>query len=123
MFAPQTSVFSFAKACALALALALLSFMVHFFYGFPDRSSSQCPACPAGTMLQVFGQNVSRSQGHKAQLNNITSAKAVSEIIRSTLGPCAMLKMILDPMGGIVMTNDGNCILARRARHCVCVYA
>jgi len=22
-----------------------------------------------------------------------------------------MLKMLLDPMGGIVMTNDGNCIL------------
>eukprot|EP00667_Euglena_gracilis_P007181 EG_transcript_7252 len=62
-------------------------------------------------MLQVFGSNVSRNQGHKAQLNNITSAKAVSEIIRTTLGPCAMLKMILDPMGGIVITNDGNCIL------------
>ena len=27
------------------------------------------------------------------------------------LGPKAMLKMILDPMGGIVMTNDGNAIL------------
>lgn len=22
-----------------------------------------------------------------------------------------MLKMLLDPMGGIVITNDGNCIL------------
>ena len=37
--------------------------------------------------------------------------QAVSDIIRSTLGPRSMLKMLLDPMGGIVMTNDGNCIL------------
>ena len=37
--------------------------------------------------------------------------KAVSDIIRTTLGPRSMLKMLLDPMGGIVITNDGNCIL------------
>ena len=37
--------------------------------------------------------------------------KAVANIIRTTLGPRSMLKMILDPMGGIVITNDGNAIL------------
>ena len=42
---------------------------------------------------------------------NITAAKAVSDIVISTLGPRSMLKMLLDPMGGIVMTNDGNAIL------------
>lgn len=31
--------------------------------------------------------------------------------MRTTLGPRSMLKMLLDPMGGIVMTNDGNAIL------------
>ena len=31
--------------------------------------------------------------------------------MRSTLGPKSMLKMLLDPMGGIVITNDGNAIL------------
>lgn len=35
----------------------------------------------------------------------------MSDIIRTTLGPRSMLKMLLDPMGGIVMTNDGNAIL------------
>jgi len=35
----------------------------------------------------------------------------VADIIRTTLGPRAMLKMLLDPMGGIVITNDGHCIL------------
>ena len=35
----------------------------------------------------------------------------MADIIRTTLGPRAMLKMLLDPMGGIVITNDGHCIL------------
>ena len=35
----------------------------------------------------------------------------VADIIRSCLGPKAMLKMLLDPMGGIVLTNDGHAIL------------
>lgn len=37
--------------------------------------------------------------------------QAVSDVVRTTLGPRSMLKMLLDPMGGIVMTNDGNAIL------------
>eukprot|EP00954_Amorphochlora_amoebiformis_P002312 181806-Amorphochlora_amoeboformis.AAC.1 len=52
-----------------------------------------------------------REQGRKAQLGNISAAQAVAGIVRTTLGPRAMLKMILDPMGGIVLTNDGNAIL------------
>lgn len=37
--------------------------------------------------------------------------QTVSDIVRTCLGPRAMLKMLLDPMGGIVLTNDGNAIL------------
>ena len=59
----------------------------------------------------VLNQNTKREQGKKAQLGNIAAAKAVADTIRTTLGPRSMLKMILDPMGGIVMTNDGNAIL------------
>ncbi|KAJ6166888.1 hypothetical protein N7470_002335 [Penicillium chermesinum] len=52
-----------------------------------------------------------RQVGRRAQLSNITAAKTVADIIRSCLGPKAMLKMLLDPMGGIVLTNDGHAIL------------
>lgn len=52
-----------------------------------------------------------RQSGREAQIQNITAAKAVADIIRSCLGPKAMLKMLLDPMGGIVLTNDGHAIL------------
>jgi T-complex protein 1 subunit gamma len=37
--------------------------------------------------------------------------KAIADIVRTTLGPRSMLKMLLHPMGGIVLTNDGNAIL------------
>jgi T-complex protein 1 subunit gamma len=35
----------------------------------------------------------------------------MADIISTTLGPRSMMKMIMDPMGGIVMTNDGHAIL------------
>jgi len=61
--------------------------------------------------VMVLNQKTQRQTGREAQLSNISAAKAVANIIRTTLGPQSMLKMLLDPMGGIVMTNDGNCIL------------
>jgi len=63
------------------------------------------------TPILVLNQNTKRESGRKAQLANIKAAKAVADIVRTTLGPRSMLKMLLDPMGGIVMTNDGNAIL------------
>jgi len=39
------------------------------------------------------------------------AGKAVADIVRTTLGPRAMLKMLLDANGSIVLTNDGNAIL------------
>jgi T-complex protein 1 subunit gamma len=59
----------------------------------------------------VLNTNTQRETGRKAQQANIMAAKAIADIIRTCLGPCAMLKMVLDAMGGIVMTNDGNAIL------------
>lgn len=44
-------------------------------------------------------------------MGNVTAAKAIADVIRTCLGPRSMLKMLMDPMGGIVMTNDGNAIL------------
>jgi T-complex protein 1 subunit gamma len=43
--------------------------------------------------------------------SNIAAPHAVADMIRLTMGPWSMLKMLLDPMRGVVITNDGNCIL------------
>eukprot|EP00521_Asterionellopsis_glacialis_P009378 CAMPEP_0195285812 /NCGR_PEP_ID=MMETSP0707-20130614/3512_1 /TAXON_ID=33640 /ORGANISM="Asterionellopsis glacialis, Strain CCMP134" /LENGTH=557 /DNA_ID=CAMNT_0040345365 /DNA_START=42 /DNA_END=1715 /DNA_ORIENTATION=+ len=61
--------------------------------------------------VMVLNQKTQRQTGRQAQLSNVAAARAVADIIRTTLGPRSMLKMLLDPMGGIVITNDGNCIL------------
>jgi len=65
----------------------------------------------AGQPVLVLNKNAKRDMGRKAQLTNIQAGKTIASIVRTTLGPRAMLKMLLDPMGGIVMTNDGNAIL------------
>ncbi|XP_065200674.1 T-complex protein 1 subunit gamma [Planococcus citri] len=65
---------------------------------------------PSAPVL-VLSSNTKRESGKKVQLENIGAAKAIADVIRTCLGPQAMLKMLMDPMGGIVMTNDGNAIL------------
>ncbi|XP_038070897.1 T-complex protein 1 subunit gamma-like [Patiria miniata] len=64
-----------------------------------------------GQPILVLNQNTKRESGRKVQLGNVTAAKTIADVIRTCLGPRAMLKMLMDPMGGIVMTNDGNAIL------------
>uniref|UniRef100_A0A224XHT7 T-complex protein 1 subunit gamma n=1 Tax=Panstrongylus lignarius TaxID=156445 RepID=A0A224XHT7_9HEMI len=59
----------------------------------------------------VLSQNTKRDSGRKVHFEIISATKAIAEVIRTCLGPQAMLKMLMDPMGGIVMTNDGNAIL------------
>ncbi len=59
----------------------------------------------------VLSQGTKRDSGRKIQEENIMAAKAIGDVVRTCLGPKAMLKMLMDPMGGIVMTNDGNAIL------------
>merc|ERR1711874_105823 len=61
--------------------------------------------------IMVLSQNTKRESGKKVQLENINAGKTIGDVIRTCLGPRAMLKMLMDPMGGIVMTNDGNAIL------------
>ncbi|RWS16208.1 T-complex protein 1 subunit gamma-like protein [Dinothrombium tinctorium] len=61
--------------------------------------------------ILVLSQNTKRESGRKVQLNNVKAAKAIADVIRTCLGPRAMLKMLMNPMGSIVMTNDGNAIL------------
>eukprot|EP00798_Chlamydomonas_sp_ICE-L_P016607 gene16607-22849_t len=61
--------------------------------------------------ITVLNSQTKRETGRKAQAGNIAAAKTVADIIRTTLGPRSMLKMLLDPNGGIVLTNDGHAIL------------
>lgn len=67
---------------------------------------------PGRAPMLVLNSKTERSESSsKIQTQNVMSTKAVGDLIRTCLGPKAMLKMLMDPMGGIVMTNDGNAIL------------
>lgn len=69
------------------------------------------PTMAAQQPVFVVNAAPERQQGRKAQVSNISAAKTVADVIRTCLGPRAMLKMILDPVGGILLTNDGHAIL------------
>jgi len=66
---------------------------------------------PGSAPIMVLSQNTKRDSGKKVQAENINAGKTIGDVVRTCLGPKAMLKMLMDPMGGIVMTNDGNAIL------------
>uniref|UniRef100_A0A915D1H0 T-complex protein 1 subunit gamma n=1 Tax=Ditylenchus dipsaci TaxID=166011 RepID=A0A915D1H0_9BILA len=59
-------------------------------------------------------QLIQRESGAKVQSQNINAAKMIADVIRTSLGPRAMLKMLMDPMGGIIArtqdeeTGDGT---------------
>ncbi|MCE7741792.1 MAG: thermosome subunit, partial [Candidatus Heimdallarchaeota archaeon] len=61
--------------------------------------------------VYIMREGTERSQGKDAQRNNITAARAVSEAIRSALGPKGMDKMLIDNFGDTTVTNDGATIL------------
>lgn len=52
-----------------------------------------------------------QTKGKEALSMNIAAAKAVASIVKSTLGPRGMDKMLVNPLGDITITNDGATIL------------
>jgi len=64
-----------------------------------------------GQPILVLPEGTLRTKGKTALENNIAAAKSVADIVKSTLGPKGMDKMLVDGMGDIVITNDGVTIL------------
>lgn len=54
-----------------------------------------------------------RIHGVEAVKQHILAAKAVAEIVRTSLGPRGMDKILISPDGDITVTNDGATILSR----------
>src|SRR5436190_20262198 len=61
--------------------------------------------------VYIMPENVTRTIGRDAQRTNILAAKVVADIIKTTLGPKGMDKMLVDSTGNIIVTNDGVTIL------------
>jgi len=65
---------------------------------------------PQGPVL-VLKESALQQKGKDAQKNNITAAKLVAELVRTSLGPRGMDKMLVDSLGDVTITNDGATIL------------
>lgn len=59
----------------------------------------------------ILREGTKREKGKDAQFNNIAAARAISDAVRSSLGPRGMDKMLVDSVGDVVITNDGVTIL------------
>ncbi len=64
-----------------------------------------------GQPVLILKEGTARRRGREAQRNNIMAARIISEVLRSTLGPRGMDKMLIDSLGDITITNDGAAIL------------
>src|ERR1700745_2368746 len=59
----------------------------------------------------ILKEGSSESKGREAQRNNIMAAKLIAEVVRSSLGPRGMDKMLVDSLGDVTITNDGATLL------------
>lgn len=65
----------------------------------------------AGTPILILKEGASRRRGRTAREGNIAAAKVIAEVVKATLGPRGMDKMLVDTIGDITITNDGHEIL------------
>ena len=65
-----------------------------------------------GTMpVVLLKEGASETKGREAVKNNIAASKIIAEIVRTSLGPRGMDKMLVDSLGDVTITNDGATIL------------
>merc|ERR1719382_2009182 len=68
-------------------------------------------------MVQVSSegtrQKINDEKGADVRSTNILAARAVADTVRTSLGPKGMDKMIEDPKGEVIISNDGATILAQ----------
>src|SRR5690242_17267202 len=66
---------------------------------------------PGGMPVLILKEGTRESKGREAQKNNLTAAKLIAEIVKTSLGPRGMDKMLVDNLGDVTITNDGATIL------------
>src|ERR1700693_4769748 len=75
-------------------------------------STTAIPAMTSGgTPVLILKEGSNQSKGKEAQRNNIQAAKLIAEIVKSSVGPRGMDKMLVDSLGDVTITNDGATML------------
>jgi len=68
-------------------------------------------ATAGGMPILILKSGSKESKGKEAQKNNFAAARMIAEVVRSSLGPRGMDKMLVDSLGDVTITNDGATIL------------
>lgn len=61
--------------------------------------------------ILLLKEGATETKGKDARKNSITAAKLIAQVIRSSLGPRGMDKMLVGSTGDVTITNDGATIL------------
>src|ERR671937_207198 len=61
--------------------------------------------------IVLLKEGTTETKGNPAQRNNINAAKTIAEVVRTSLGPRGMDKMLVNSLGDVTITNDGATIL------------
>jgi archaeal chaperonin len=64
-----------------------------------------------GLPVLILKEGATQTKGRDAQKNNIAAAKLISDVVKTSLGPRGMDKMLVDGLGDVTITNDGATIL------------
>ena len=54
-----------------------------------------------------------RETGQDVRTGNVTAAIAIANIVKSSLGPVGLDKILVNDIGDVLITNDGATILAQ----------
>ncbi len=76
-----------------------------------NMSMGQIQTSAGGMPVVILREGTKENKGREAQKNNLTAAKLVAEVVKSSLGPRGMDKMLVDSLGDVTITNDGATIL------------
>src|SRR5579875_3633445 len=66
---------------------------------------------PQGLPVLILKEGSKRTTGREALRTNILAAYAVAEVLKSSLGPRGLDKMLIDSFGDVTITNDGATIV------------
>jgi len=64
-----------------------------------------------GIPVLILKEGTTRTHGREALRNNILAARALGEVLKTSLGPRGLDKMLVDSFGDVTVTNDGAAIV------------
>jgi thermosome len=93
------------------IPLSRIKLFIKFKYQFLILISLIMSAPTQGIPVLILKEGTKRTVGREAYEVTIAAAKALAEVLKTSLGPRGMDKMLIDSLGDVTITGDGATIL------------